>query len=317
MARSQAVALQEGLSPEETAQMDEMRQADVAPVNEGQEEANRNIEEQIDNAHAQENDEKAPGGFVPRSRLNEETERRRQTETRLAEIERQNTTLQERTNIILNQIALQQQQRQPQQEIQEPPALDKDPVGYLVGTLQRQGDVIQQLMQDAQQRGQQTQQLSQALTLQQHAAALENDYKASNPDYEAGLKHLLEARHKDLVSVGIRDPAARQQIISNEYLTVAQLALNDRRNPAEVIYELAQGRGFKPNGAAAQEVIPPAPSAAERVANVAAGQQQSRSLSSVRGAAPVPLTAQRLLEMSPEEFAKIYDTPEGKALRGF
>ncbi len=312
MARSQAVALQEGLSPEETAQMDEMRQADVAPQPE-------EIVEQLPAEHAEQTEEERTpqGGMVPRSRLNEESERRRQSEMRLAEIERQNTLLQERTNLILQSVQAQQQQRQPQQEAQEPPALDKDPVGYLVGTLQRQGDVIQQLMQEAQNRGQQTQQLGQALSVQQRAQALENEYKQKNPDYEPALQHLLAARHRELTLVGISDPELRQQILSEEYMTVARLAMQQGANPADRIYELSKERGFKAgNGAAAQEVIPPPQTAAERVANVAAGQQQSRSLSSVRGAAPVPLTAQRLMEMSSEEFAKYYDTPEGRALRG-
>ncbi len=307
MARGVAAQVaQEALTPDETAQMDEMRRADTAPVEETP------VEQAEDTAPVEQVAEKPPAGFVPHGALNEERERRRQTETRLAEIERQNTLLQERTNLILQSVA---QQRQPEQQVMEPPALEKDPVGYLVGTLQRQGDVIQQLMQAEQQRNQQAQQTGGMLTLQQTAQAKEREYMQQNPDYEGALQHLMNARHAELTEVGVTDPLQRQQILSNEYLTVADLALKQGRNPAEVIYNLSKGRGYKANGAAAQEVVPPQDATA-RVANIAAGQQQARSLSSARGSAPVPLTAQRLLEMSNEDFAKTIATPEGKALLG-
>jgi hypothetical protein len=318
MARSSSVALPTELSAADQAQMAEMRRADSAPHEPEPPPPAAPLEEPpVDQGQPLEESpsERPPPGYVPHGALNEERTRRQQSEERLRELERQNTLLQERTNLILQSV--QQQAQQPAQPQAEIPTIDKDPVGYLVGTIQRQGEEIQRLLQDSTQRQQAQQQTQQTLSLAQLAQVKENEFKAVTPDYEPALAYLMQQRQAELQAVGIRDPMQRQQILSNEYLTVAQIALGDNRNPAEAIYEIAKVRGYKPaNGAAApQEVIPPV-TAAERVANVAAGQQQSRSLSSVRGSAPVPLTAQRLIEMSPAEFDAAISTPEGRALLG-
>ena len=321
MARSSSVALPTELSAADQAQMDEMRRTDSAPPEpppppDAVEEPAVDQQQPIDEPPA----ERPPPGYVPHGALNEERTRRQQSEERLRELERQNTLLQERTNLILQSV--QQQALQAQQPAQPPteiPPMERDPVGFMVGTIQRQGEEIQRLVQNEAQRQQMLQQQQGTLTLAQMAQVRENEFKAVTPDYEPALAYLMGQRQAELQAVGIRDPMQRQQILSNEYLTVAQIALGENRNPAEAIYEIAKVRGYKPangNGAAPpQEVIPPV-SAAERVANVAAGQQQSRSLSNARGSAPVPLTAQRLIEMSPAEFDAAISTPEGRALLG-
>jgi len=76
-------------------------------------------------------------------------------------------------------------------------------------------------------------------------------------------------------------------------------------------------RGFAPPATGQADNAQPQPAAEQRLQNIAAGQQQARSLGAARGSGPAPLTAQRLLEMSEKDFAKILETVVPDYLVGF
>jgi hypothetical protein len=90
-----------------------------------------------------------------------------------------------------------------------------------------------------------------------------------------------------------------------------------KKNPAEIIHTLAKKRGFAP-----KTVDPAAAAAATAAADagkmktVGKGIEENRSLSQARGSAPVPLTARSLLDMDEAEFARMIETPAGRALLG-
>jgi hypothetical protein len=166
---------------------------------------------------------------------------------------------------------------------------------------------------ERQQRMQQIQALTQ---IQQRAQAFETEFRIGAPDYDQAVQHLMTRRLEELAAIGYA-PEQRMQILQNEALSVAVQAMQAGRNPAEAVYSLAKMRGYQPpqaqngNGQGAP-AAPAAPDPAQRLAQIAAGQQQSRSLANVRGTGPAPITAQRLAEMSAAEFEQFLSkaTPE-------
>jgi hypothetical protein len=249
--------------------------------------------------------------MVPHAAMHEERVRRQATEKELADERKARQTLEERTNLLLQRIqpAAQPAQQTPAQP--EIPDVATDPVGHIVGRMNQQQAVLEQLAQALVTAGQQNQAAQVQASVQQRAAALESDFRAANPEYDAAANYLTDMRNKELVELGWTDPVERRMQIAREALEVADRALKESRNPAEVIMGLAKIRGFAPVAAAegaANGVAAPAaaaPNAGQRIANAAAGQRQAgTSLSNARGAAPAPITAERLISMNDSEFAE-------------
>ena len=90
--------------------------------------------------------------------------------------------------------------------------------------------------------------------------------------------------------------------------------LAKRRGYTAKVAEEDAGEGEEAEAAPAPKPAPAA--AAERLKNVAKGQEASASLSDLGGKGPTNLTAQRLAEMSDAEFAAAMETKEGRALMG-
>lgn len=270
-----------------------------------------------------------PQRTVPLAALHEERERRKRAEQdRDAERERQRL-LEERTNILLQRIGQQQaapeQQRAPAPAQPAIPDLATDPVGHILATQRAQQQKLDEFSgatkQQTDELNQKFLQQQELAALAQHAQALEQQFSVDNPDYPQAVQHLVKVRHQELEAIGFRNPGERHRIIQNEGLGVAARMLQQGGNPAEAIYALAKMRGYAAPAQAAsgpaQTETPQGSAAVEqRLQNVAAGQQQARSLGNVRGSGPAPLTAQRLLQMTEAEFAKTIGTPEGKALLG-
>lgn len=257
--------------------------------------------------------------MVSHAALHEERTRRQETERQLAEERRSRQTLEERTNLILQRFAAPQQPAAPAGSgLPEIPAFDQDPAGHILGQVRQQGAILGELVQavTGQHRQSEAQAGVQQLTVR--AAAMEREFAATTPDYDKASSHLFEMRRQELVAAGWTDPAEIQTMMANEATGLAARALQQGRNPAAVVYELAKLRGYAgpaPSGdAAGNGNGAPQPGAAEgQLRTIAAGQQQSRQ---VRGSGPVALTAARLAEMSPEEFTKMMQTKEGRDLMG-
>jgi hypothetical protein len=148
---------------------------------------------------------------------------------------------------------------------------------------------------------------------------MERTFAAETPDYPAAAQHLLNARHADLSASGWYAPEEIQLMLAHEAKNLAETALSRGENPAAVVYRLAQSRGYakaeEGNGAAKVQANG-TPNGADRVATIARGQQQARSVGQIRGQGPVPMTVEHLLGMSDAEYAKAIETAEGKALLG-
>jgi hypothetical protein len=211
-------------------------------------------------------------------------------------------TLEQRTNLLLQRMA-QPQQQAPQQPQYQIPDAQSDPVGHLISKVQLlERHAIQQ--EAGRQQQAQFQQHAQAIGgLIQHAQQKEREFESEHPDYAAAVARLTEVRHKELQMAGMTD-YARHAHIQREGLELAAGALQQNRNPSEVIYELAQLRGHVPQ------------STRERFGRIQQGMQMSKSLGNARGSSPAPLSANRLLSMSDDEFAAALQTRERMQLLG-
>lgn len=144
-------------------------------------------------------------------------------------------------------------------------------------------------------------------------AKSEAAYREAQPDYDDAITHVVQARARELQLYGLTPPQI-QQTISEEATEIVRSAVAQNRDPAELGYQIALSRGYrpkegeqKPNGAdksAAQVTLDA----------IAAAKASGKSLGSASGSTPKQLNAETVLKMSPEEFDAVYSTPEGKAM---
>jgi hypothetical protein len=140
-------------------------------------------------------------------------------------------------------------------------------------------------------------------------------YAAERPDFMDAYVHARQARVAELTSLGYGPEEALAITFDNER-EIINNAFAAGRNPAQVIYDFAIRRGYRPAGeaqlSAAPSQIPLAKPAgrarpmseAEKIALAARGQSASKSLSAAGGAATGTLTLEALAGMSDEEFAE-------------
>jgi hypothetical protein len=196
--------------------------------------------------------------------------------------------LQARTNALLAQ-------SQPQQ--MELPDLDTDPVAY-VRTI---GENLQRLHQ-------QNAETTQVSRIDEAFEQDEQLFTSYTPDYLQAAEHFAVSRATELSQFYPRDQV--QQMMRDEVREISRMAWGRGTPAAQMIYQMAQARGYRPgNGAAPaqqpQQAAPPPANAAATVAAARTNQLNGgRSLSQAAGAgAATALNAEALLGMSDEEFA--------------
>lgn len=304
----------QGLTAEEQVQFDQMRDADAAPQV-VEPEAPVVEEPQVDEAAAAEVAEtpERRQTMVPHAALHEERERRKASDARLA-------LLEERTNLLLQNIgrapqpvAAPDSNAQPEIVVPDERA---DPVGHIIAKLQVQERELQTLRGGSQQQREAQQQAMVINAIQTQARALEGEFKQATPDYDAAIEFLVAKDSEELKALGYTDPAQRDAIIRQKGLQIAADAIQNRANPAERLYAIAKLRGFTGTPAAEETEQTAQNGAAQRIATIANGQRQSRTLSGARGAAPQAMTASRLLEMSDADFSRALENPENMGLLG-
>jgi len=184
-----------------------------------------------------------------------------------------------------------------QQPGHEPlPDINQDPAGYILALERRLSAFEDQRSAEAEHRN--------------IDSALEQDeaiFAAQVPDYHEASDYFVRSRAQELLQFYPPDEA--KQIMTDEARAIANQAWQRGMSAGQVVYQLAQARGYQ-SGLVAQPNNPPPvqpsrgvqPQAAVRA--VRAGQQASRSLSGGSGsqATTEELNAQALLAMTDDEF---------------
>lgn len=220
----------------------------------------------------------------------------------------------------------QAQQQQAQQEQQKAiPNPEEDPFGYM-RHLETEIARLNSAQQDVQT---QTQEQQQANYVKDAFRRDAQAFSQETPDFLDAYQHLLKARDAELQALGKVNPQERATIMAREELSIVQQCFAQQRSPAQVMYELARGRGYVFNDqqqadeAAAAEVAAAEKAAAEQAAAGASQQEQqkpsavarieaikkgqgaSKSLGTASGGNSAPLTAEALADMPEAEFAKV------------
>lgn len=228
-------------------------------------------------------------GFVPQQALHEERKTRQELQR---EFEQYRAQTESRFQQMMERL-------QPKQQEQVAPDPETDPIG----ALKAQREELERIRQYNNQFAQQQQAQAQVQQITNRAAALEREFVQKTPDYNDASQHLINSRDQELQFLGVLDPVQRQQTIQAETIALANMALQQGQNPAEVVYTLAKQRGFTPKqaAAAAQAASPDA----EKLARIAEGQQAGQSLGSAAGSAPAAeVSAKVLANMSDDDFDK-------------
>jgi hypothetical protein len=179
-----------------------------------------------------------------------------------------------------------------------------DPEKDAMGTLKMNQQQLQELM-DYKKRNE----AKQAGDLQNQqvmnrAQQLESEFVASTPDYGAASQFLLKSRHDELMASGMYQPHQVQQVIQQETLALAQQAIQNGNNPAQIVYAIAKARGY------AVVAPKPAETPAAQIERVAAGQAASKSIGQALGAqisSGAKMDSKTLANMSDEQFAVLYN----------
>lgn len=112
-------------------------------------------------------------------------------------------------------------------------------------------------------------------------AEQEAEFREDTPDYDTAVTHFRESLRDELTAQGFTGDALNAEF-AKSLVTLSQRALSAGKNPAEVVYALAQKRGYTPNTTQTAPRTPPTlDSASQKLQTLSRGQQASKSLSSV------------------------------------
>lgn len=287
------------LTPEEIALLEADRTGAEAPEPEKEPEPEPEKAEQKPEPEKQvetktEEPAKPPEGFVPHGALHEERMRRKELQQKLSEVEEKLARYDERLKI------LGEGKKQPEPSFDEDPLLyHKTKIDRLEGEVSKiTGENLNNLRSEIE-----------TLRMQQMISRQETAFERTTPDYRDALGYYVKARAETISELGYDDEEARE-FIANELQQATHRAIQSGKNPAEVVYRMAQKSGYK-NAKPDNKVQDTKNLDTLKKAEVA-----SKSLSDASGKAKGELTADVLAEMSEEEFAKISREDFKKALGG-
>jgi hypothetical protein len=149
-------------------------------------------------------------------------------------------------------------------------SIDEDPVGYL----EKQSKMTQERIDQLGEEMRQATQTQQASNMQTYVSTAEQQFSAQNPDYFDSVAHLQQARVEHYKIMGANEQQAFQAV-NNELIGVTQTAIQNGKNPAQVVYELSKSTGFNKPAAERQ--------GDKTLKALAKAQDSSGTLSSVPG----------------------------------
>lgn len=232
-------------------------------------------------------------GTVNHGALHEERMRRKNVEAELAETRRQAAD----TLRALREEAIALRARyEPAQQAPDPAS---DPLGAMYQgqqTLAQKLDAIERRMSQGDEQAQAAQVVTSVVTAAQSSEA---EFRAKTPDYDRAVATLQQQRMRELATLGVHPQEAQRRIVA-EAVQVSDYALRRGESPAEVMYRLAQARGYVPE--------------ARKLEMQQEGQKASRPTGST--AAP-KIGIEALLSMDADEFDKVAGDPKAwKRLAG-
>ncbi len=224
--------------------------------------------------------------IVPLAALHEERTRRKTTEANARKLETELAELRGKFSIIEK---LQAGPQEVQQEV--------TPETDIFGFAKKTGDTVAELQkrldaQDAQTKEQAAR--GQVVSSYQLDAA---KFSQKNPDFGDAYNHLLSSRAQELIAMGYEDQQDVHNALLADEMAIAEMAIARGKSPAQLIYDLAQQRGYKKADPNAKT------EAANKLDTIERGQNANKSLSNTGGGSgDGDMTAAALLKMPNDEF---------------
>lgn len=175
---------------------------------------------------------------------------------------------------------------------QQVPEFDENPAENLRHQVTATKQELEQIKKQAQQQAQE----QQFATWYQSQAA---QFTQQQPDFMDAYSTVISSRTSELDAQGMTPQQIREAIKREEQMvavTAAQMGVN----PAQLLYNMALAKGYKP--AAKSQQLQQNPS--QKIQNVADGIKSSKSLSNVAGKTQGGLTIEYVLSLPESEQAK-------------
>jgi len=287
------------LSSEDKAQLDAIRSGKEIPVNEPEPVEPDEVDDEGDEEPELEAKQEEPAqpdkkkdGRVPLRKLMAAEEKAKAYEKELTEQREKFARADERLRLLFQ---AQQQAQQPKAEA--PPDPTQDPIGAIEYT-NKQLQATQEQLQAAQRERQEAQFVSQ----------VENVYKRSwsellnsDPNAVQAYQHFTNQLSSYFAMRGA-SPEQANELVKQEERAIAYTALQQGKNPAQLIYENMKATGFNPT----PTPKPQNNEAEKKVEMRAKGQAAAKSLSNVGGKSSDGMpSAEEIASMSEDEFMEL------------
>jgi hypothetical protein len=234
--------------------------------------------------------------LVPHQALHEQRERRKAAEKKARDLEIENAKFRERFTILEN--------LQGKDEPKGPPKPEEDIFGAFEH-VSKSLETVQKQLADGEAAKKHETQLNELVGHYRNDAA---KFTASTPDFKEAYNHLLQSRARELQALGYDTPAELEKALQNEEMSIAMMAFEKGKSPAEVIYSLAKERGYKKTD--------PKAAGEAKLDAIERGSGLNKSLSSTAGTSgDDEMTAERLLAMPNDEFESWCEKNPQKAKR--
>jgi hypothetical protein len=177
--------------------------------------------------------------------------------------------------------------------------LQEDPVSYFKEQLEAVKNQQEQLATQTVEQQQVAAREAQFLTA---VSSQVSEYKAKVPDYDDAFRFAHDYRLKELEILGV-PPEHREQMFIQESFGLAHQAMQQGRNPGELVYEIAKHWGYRGKSAPKSEAT---------IERIAEGQKASQSLT---GGKTATVSVKDIEAMSDDEFDKYWREMEAPTRR--
>ena len=238
---------------------------------------------------------RAEGRFVPLQALQEERAEKKQLREELRQYREWQAQLAQR---------LQQMPTAQAPQMPDPQTRPLDYINHVLGNMQNTTAELQQWRQQQEAAARQRSVIQQTA---EWAQSQEREFSKGQPEYHDAYRYAAGARDKELQALGYADPATRANIVRANTAEIINNAIQQGRNPAELVWDYARARGFTPKGTRRD-------GNADAQAKIAAGLQAAGGKLNQGGSGGEgELSAKDLAGISdPEEFEKAWKKIFGK-----
>lgn len=175
------------------------------------------------------------------------------------------------------------------------PKYEEDPLGHMAARNETLEKEVKNLSTKIEGYSKESQQAAFMTQINSHLSASEAEFRATHPDYDAAVKHLKDVTRADLSDQGMSGAEVEHTLNAGK-IGLAHAAIQQGKNPAEVLYERAKRYGYKGQ---VQE---------DKIQTLAKGQALSKTVTGGGGAAAV--TLRELSEIPDDQIEAMIADPK-------